>query len=219
MKRFRWVLALPFLVFLQFAYADSITTFNLSELTYGFVANQAGDNAGYIFSGPGIYVTGGGSASCIWCLVGASFSPGSTLAPNIFVDFESSQGYVRIGGQTYYEPTLFVSSITAHSFVFPAGGRNPSFFTVTVPASFRLVQGEASNGAFFDVNMPRGDLLLRFDYFPAANGNPASYYFVQGHYKGQGVATIPEPSTIGLVATGLAGMVELIRRKRGQQTV
>jgi hypothetical protein len=107
------------------------------------------------------------------------------------------------------------SSITGSSFIFPFGGNNPSIFTVTVPASFGLVQGETSNGTFFDVNIPPGKLVLTFDYYPASNGNPGAYWFSQGYYKAQGVPGIPEPGTIGLVATGLGGIVGLIRRKRG----
>jgi hypothetical protein len=87
---------------------------------------------------------------------------------------------------------------------------------VTVPASFGLVQGETSNGTFFDVNIPPGKLVLTFDYYPFVNVNSVSgYYFSQGSYKAQGVPGIPEPGTIGLVATGLGGIVGLIRRKRG----
>jgi len=214
MKRFRWAIALLFVLFLQFAYADSITTFHLSRFTYVFGPNEGGDNAGYGFAGLGIYLTGGGSASCPeFCLVGASFSPGMSLVPDVFVDFESSQGYVAIGGHTYGDVTLFVSSITAGRFTFPAGGNVPSIFRVTVPASFGLVQGEVPN-VFFDVRIPPGKLVLTFNYYPASNGNPASYWFSKGQYEGQGVPAIPEPGTIGFMATGLAGIVGLIRRKR-----
>jgi hypothetical protein len=213
MKCCRWAIALLFVLVVQFAYADSIPTFQLSRFTYGFGVNEDGDNAGYGIAGLGIYLTGGGSASCEFCLADVPFSPGKSLVPDVFVDFESSHGYVRIGGHTYHDVVLFVSSITARSFTFPAGGHARSTFTVTVPASFGLVQGEA-NGTFFDVEIPPGKLVLTFNYFPASNGNPASYWFSKGQYKGQGIPPIPEPGTIGFMATGLVGIVGLIRRKR-----
>lgn len=219
MRRFKWAIPLLFVVCLQFAYADSINTFQLSVFSYGFVTNPGGDNAGYFFAGPGISLGGGGSASCgYWCSFGGALSPGTLLVPDIFVDFESSEGGVTIGGHTYHGPVdvgLFASSITARGFTFPAGGNVSSIFTVTLPASFAAVRGEVADGTLFDVNVPPGELVLTFDYYPAANGNSASYYFSQGSYKAQGIPGIPEPGTIGLVATGLGGIVGLIRRKRG----
>ena len=127
-----------------------------------------------------------------------------------------------VGGQWYqgpYNVVLFVSSITAQGFTFPAGGKVPSTFTVTLPASFGLVQGEVGSGALFDVNVPSGELVLTFDYYPAGNGYPASYYFANAYYKAQGIAGVPEPGAIFLMATGLAGMVGAVRRKRGRLAV
>ena len=220
MRRLKWAIPLLFVVFLQFAYADGINTFQVSVFSYGFGVNQGGDNAGYFFAGPGISLGGGGSASCVWwCSSGGVLSPGTLLVPDIFVDFESSEGGVTIGGHTYHGPVdagLFVSSITARGFTFPAGGNVPSIFTVTLPASFAAVHGEVADGTLFDVNVPPGELVLTFDYYPFVNVNSVSgYYFSQGSYKAQGVPGIPEPGTIGLVATGLGGIVGLIRRKRG----
>jgi len=125
---------------------------------------------------------------------------------------------VTIGGQTYHvgaDEVLFFSSITAGGFTFPAGGNASSIFTVTVPATFGSVRGEAGNGVFFNVNVPPGQLVLTFDYHPAANGNPAIYTFSEGRYKAEGlVTTTPEPGTIVLMAAGLASMAGLIRKKR-----
>ena len=216
MKRFRWVILLPFVLFLQFAFADSVT-FNTAAFTYSFGTDfGGGDNAVYDLYGPGISLIGNDAgALCRFCSVGFSFSPGTSLVPDIFVDFGYSVGFVTIGGTTYYGPEeiLFYSSITAGGFTFPAGGNTSSTFTVNIPASFPVVQGDVG-GTLFNVNVPAGQLVLTFDYHPAANGVPATYIFSQGNYTAGGLTQTPEPGTIGLMAAGLAGMVGLIRRKR-----
>jgi len=210
MKRFRWTIALLFVVCLQFAYADSVPTLNALQVTFSFGVNEGGDNALYSLVGPSMNLSGVGTAFCLaseFCS-GAAFLPGMSLVPNVSVDFQSSQGSVKIGGHTYLgsDITLFISSITAVGFRFPAGGNTPSTFVVMVPASFAVVNGELSNGTFFNVKIHAGKLALTFDYFPAANGNPASYFFSQGKY----VVTTPEPGTAGLMAIGLAGIIGLI---------
>jgi len=225
MKRFRWAIVLLFVLFLQFGYADSVNTLNPYLFTFRFVQDfGGGDNASYVFAGGGINLRSVGSAGAIdnW-LTQPSFSPGTSLVPAVsIVDFGFSAGGVTIGGQTYHvgaDEVLFFSSITAGGFTFPAGGNASSIFTVTVPATFGLVQGEVrgqnGNGVFFNVNVPPGQLVLTFDYHPAANGNPAIYTFSEGRYKAEGlVTTTPEPGTIVLMAAGLASMAGLIRKKR-----
>ncbi|MFL6305446.1 MAG: PEP-CTERM sorting domain-containing protein [Candidatus Sulfotelmatobacter sp.] len=222
MKRFRWAIVLAFVLFLQFGYADSVNTLNLGLFTFRFGSDfGGGGNAAYVFAGPGINLRNGGDADAVgnW-LTQPGFSPGMSLIPDVgIVDFGFSVGGVTIGGQTYHDAALFFSSITAGGFTFPAGGNASSIFTVTVPATFGLVQGEArgenGNGVFFNVNVPPGQLVLTFDYHPAANGDPAIYTFSEGRYRAEGLVTsTPEPGTIGLMAAGLASIAGLIRKKR-----
>lgn len=213
MRRFHWAMALPFAL-VCFSGADSIPTFNIFQVTYGFITNQGGDNAGYSLVGAGINLSGGGSANCLpseFCNGGVPLSPGTSVVPDISIDFESSQGTLKIGGQTFGggEVLLFGSSITAPNFILPLGGSIPSVFTITLPASFGLIHGTAGNGTLFNVNVPPGELVLTFDYFPATNGNPASYFFVNGKY----LVPTPEPGTLALMATGLAGILKIVRKK------
>jgi len=72
-----------------------------------------------------------------------------------------------------------------------------------------LIHGTAGNGTLFNVNVPPGELVLTFDYFPARNGNPASYFFVNGKY----LVPTPEPGTLALMATGLVGILKIVRKK------
>ena len=218
MKHFRWAIALLFVAFLQFAYADTLDALKVSFI---FGPNQGGDNAGYSLVGPNMNLSGV-STACFasqFCFGAPAFLPGMSLTPSLSVDFQSSQGFVRIGGHTYFAPndvTLFISSLTASSFRFPVGGNTPSTFVVTLPASFAVVSGQLSNGTFFNVNIPASKLVLTFDYFPAANGNPASYFFAEGKY----LVTTPETGSVDLMAIGLAGIfIGLIQRKSGWRAV
>ena len=51
---------------------------------------------------------------------------------------------------------------------------------------------------------------LTFNVIPAEGDSPAGYQFVHGEF----IAATPEPGTIGFMATGLAGIIGVIRRKR-----
>jgi hypothetical protein len=212
MKRLHWVIVLPFVLFCV-ANANTVYNFNAPGSTYVFSVDQGGDNALYSLIGPNVYLFGGGTAFCSgWCS-GAQFAPGSTLLPDLNIDFESSTGIVQIGRQAYSgsDVILFISSISTPSFTFPMGGNVPTTFTVVLPAKFSVVQAETTTGVgqLFNVHIPQGKLVLTFNYVPSGNGQPASYVFSQGEY----VVAAPEPGTLGLLATGLAGVLRLTRRK------
>lgn len=214
MKHSHWIIVLP-LVLLGIAHANTIYNINAPGTTYFFSGIGGGDNATYSLIGPNINLSGGGTAFCSggWC-VGAQFAPGSTLVPDLNVDFESSSGVVSIAGQVYSgdQVVLYISSITAQGFTFPAGGNVPTTFTVVLPAKFSLVDGAVTvgSGQLFSVNVPQGKLVLTFNYLPAVNGQPASYSFSKGQY----VVVAPEPATISLLAIGLVGVFGNRIRKR-----
>jgi hypothetical protein len=64
----------------------------------------------------------------------------------------------------------------------------------------------------FTLQIPQGRLVLTFD-FERANGEaPAYYQFSQGKFT-----TTPEPGTFGLIASGFAGMVGAVLRKRNSR--
>ena len=215
MKRFIWLVVLPFALFCS-AHANSIYSFNAGQVTFIFGENSDGGNALYSLVGPNINLSGVGTAICLSFCVDNPILPGTSLNPSIGIDFEFSNGGVEIGGQTY-GAILFVSSISAASFTFPLGGSVPTTFTIADPARFSVVDGRVLNdaGSPLNVTIPPGNLVLTFNYFPAGNGHPAWYFFSGGQY----VVATPEPGTLGLMATGLAGIVVLILRKRDCQSV
>jgi PEP-CTERM motif len=212
MKSFYWAIAMLILLLAQCAYADSVPTFDITHASIPIFPNEGGDNEFFTFSGPGASMFGGGTAVCDWCIFGTTFALGSSVNPSVqIVTFDFVQGTVRFGGEAHDVVVLFNSSITAlSSFTFPTSGK--STFIVTVPAILNgPIVGEAATGDSFNLQVPPGPLTLTFAFVPAQNGSPAFYQFTKGSFA---LATVPEPGALGLMATGLAGVIGVIRRKR-----
>jgi hypothetical protein len=216
MKRFLWVVMMLFVVFAPCAYADGVPIFGVTQANISFVTNAGGDNASFSFTGPLINLGGGGTAQCDWCSFGNfSLTPGSSLNPSIGLINTSTNGTATIGGQTFdlSQGFLFSSSITAlSSFTFPTDGR--SSFTVSVPAGFSepFIQGSAlslPNYYLQILGYGVGTMSLNFTFVPQ-NGAPSFYEFSRGQFS---LVSTPEPGTLGMMATGLAGIVGMIRKK------
>jgi len=219
MKHCQWASALLLPILAQCAYADSISTF-VAQANISFGANDgSGDNQNSTFTGPGVNLSASGDVSCFWCgLQRYSLTPGSSITPSVGnggLDFVFVQGSLTFGGQPQTcngDCSLFASGITAlSSLTFPTNGRN---FTVTVPAilngAIGGVIGEGESFHQFDLQVRPGRLVLTFDFAPGQSGGPPAYYqFSQGMFT-----TTPEPSTLGLMASGLAGIMGTALRKR-----
>ncbi len=217
MKRILRVVMMLFVVAAPCAYADDIPIFGVTQTIIPFITNGNGDNEVFTFIGPGININGGGTVQCDWCMFfDFSLTPGSSLTPGIErMIFDNTNGTATIGGQTFdlSGGFLFDSSILAlDSITFPTDGR--SSFTVSVPAGFseQFIQGSAPSFGNYNLQILGygvGTMSLNFTFVPQ-NGAPSFYEFSRGQFS---LVSAPEPGTLGLMATGLAGIVGMIRKK------
>jgi hypothetical protein len=216
MKRLILAVVMLLGVFVPSVYANSVLAFNVKASFMPFSPDfGTGDNEFYFLDGPpGTSISGSGTVRCDWCSGFTMHLPGSSVKPDLGLVTFDSVNFIELGGQMpSTSAALFNSSITAlGSFTFPTNG--VSTFTVRVPAAFSgPIQGFGDFPTFnsFNLNVASGQLVLTFDFVPALNGVPANYIFSQGNF----VSTVPETGTLGMMATGLAGIiVGIIQRKR-----
>jgi hypothetical protein len=214
MKHFRWAIALLFATVAQCAYADSIPTFNITQVTVSVGINDgSGDNVFFSLIGPGTNISGFGGIPCFsYCSSNSSFAPGTSLVPSIGQIFISNFTSAMVGGKTY-DPnseigfTSIFSVNVLGSFTFPANFNSSTF---CVPASMSSplggIAGSGETFTMFNLNMPAGGNFCTSWNFSG------QYQFTQGNFVA--TTTVPEPGTLGLIVTGLTAMVGLIRQRR-----
>ena len=201
MKRLIWGTAILFVVSATSAYADSIPilNINITLATFSMGPNDgSGDNVSFTLIGPGTNITGFGGMACFeWCL-GASGDPIPDLSSvSISQVFVGGFGSAIIGGTTDDPQDLslccFFSSGDLNGSVSGFVGEGPTF------TQLKLWLPTAHLGVSWG---------LTFNFIPAEGDSPAGYQFVHGEF----IAATPEPGTIGFMATGLAGIIGVIRR-------
>jgi hypothetical protein len=211
MKRVICGTAILFVVSVTCAHADSVSVFNINRatMTLGF-----GGGGSFALTGPGTKILGTGGFSCglnDWCQ-GATFAPGSEL-PLLFA-FDGRMVIFRfktveIGGRTF-DPNMLVLPLAmtlSGTITFPTN--QVPRFTTCIPAHMPgPIAGQVGQGdgfMSFNLNMPQSgsycsDWIL----------TPRGYVNTQATF----VSAVPEPGTLGLMASGLAGIIGMIRRKR-----
>jgi PEP-CTERM motif len=220
MMRLIWGTAILFGVSATCAYADSVSTFNITQATVFVGAGS--DNVSFSLTGPGISILGFGGIQCQldWC-DGQVFPPGSSAPGGFGFDGQIFLGEtdVKLGGHDLGDTldlTPFLALNTSGGFTFPMNPTAGSSFTgcqpAAMPSSFTGSAGSGDDFTNFILQMPTGGKFCStWDFVPASEEFPAGYQFSQGKFL---AATVPEPSTLGLMATGLAGIIGVVRRKR-----
>lgn len=156
----------------------------------------SGDNVGFSFTGPGVTITGIGSMGCFsWCS-GAPIPSTSDAGPSeVFI---TSFDTVILGGRAFDSTTLAIDPFDAFGGVkavssgFVGSGDTFLQFNMTAP----------NNGSWGFQFVPTTDQF----------GNPA-FSFVSGSFSASGPFVTPEPGTITLVFSGLAGIGWITHRK------
>jgi len=195
MKRFLVATPILLLLICATAAADSVTI--LLAPNTGF-----GGNFAFFRSGPGFGAAiFGGTETGFWDDTG--FVPGTTIGLVQEIPVFIDGGSLVIGGNSVdFTPEGPASLLFLSSFTLPTNGKN---FTTPVEMGF-VADVLLSTGSPFEIAGAAGGKLT-FDYY-----SPLGLYFVQETK----LTTTPELGTLGLMITGLVGVIGVARSKLGK---
>ena len=192
-----------------FCFADSVTTLKTLNVSLDIRPNDgSGDNLGGTIWGKGVSLTVGGGTPVDWFSATDGIAPGSGVGGSTTIFFDVVFG--TIGKTTYDDSNLFIEAAT-----FNAGGAtlptDGSSFTMAVPASIGLIVLTGCNDqgcTTFNVITQPGVLTMSFSFFDGL------YYAGDASFVSN--TAVPEPSTLSLLAVGLAALrwrTKVISRK------
>jgi len=185
----------------QFTLADSIRTYWITSISMQMSPSDgSGDNIFFSFSGPNISFTGIGGMGCFdWCTTDPIYGTPSVSPSQVFIS--NFLDPVIVGGR----PT------PSFDFGFEGQGLFNNFGGV-----YPFVTGFAGEGdsfTEFNLILPRnGNWGASFSYIPPSGDQPGYYLFGGALFEAS--AATPEPGTIGLMLTGLAGIAGLLRKRQ-----
>lgn len=169
-------------------FADSIKIFF-------FPNDGTGDNFGSVQYVGGMRIEIGGGAPADFFGYFPGYAPGSTFGG--FTDLFVSDGSLQIGANSYELVPLAVGTLFLSSITFPTNGQD---FTAQVDLEF------SDSMLILDTNQP-------FDVGGGATGRMTFHYLNGVYYPDSaGFINVPEPNTLSLMGTGLAGILALGRR-------
>jgi hypothetical protein len=193
MNRFLWVAMILLFGFAPCSYADSVPVLNVT-VTYVAVflnVNYGDDNVFIKMVGPGTLITANGDMACNdWCGTEPITDLNSVSISDVFI---SNFARATVNGVSY-DPNSDISI----SCCLPLGGGSVSGFV-----------GEGDTFAYMNLTLPSGG-GWNLTFVPVDGG----YQFVQGEFTaGTPPSPVPEPGMLGLMGTGLAGILAMVRKR------
>jgi hypothetical protein len=197
MKRLLCVVAMVFVVLGPYVYADGIPSIstNITYVTVSMGPNDgSGDNASFTMIGPGTEITGVAGMGC-WSWCSGDFTNNPVDLSQLFIGPFTS---ATVNGVNYDPDSEFSLFCCA----FNGADLNSS------------VSGQVGSGDTFaqlQLTLPGGgNWNLTF-----IDGGAEGEAFVHGTFTaGTPPSSVPEPGMIGMMATGLVGIIGVIRRNR-----
>jgi len=205
MKRLLSVVMLAGIFFTGRAQADSILNLNITYVTASMGPNSgSGDNISFTLIGPGTTITGIAGMQCIeWCS-GPIPDLSSVGTSQVFISNFLSATVAGVS----YDPN---NDIFLQCCLFSSSGLlNPSVSGFV---------GEGESFKLVNFTLPgAGSWNLQFDFTPPNGGSPGFYQFIGGTFTaGTPPSPVPEPGTLGFVATGVTMALAAAQRRRSLQ--
>lgn len=187
MKRFLWATPILFVLLSACAFANSV------RIDYG--PFDFGDNFAGVQFGPGFAAAVYGSTPLDFFNI-SGYAPGSTLGGSTYISI--SIGFARLGTNVYELSPAGYGELDLTMFTLPTNNRD--FVRVPVQIAYSAPMMIVDTGDFLNLG---GGARGFIDF---TRGQDGLYY--AGSFS-----QAPEPGTLGLMGSGLIGVVALARRR------
>jgi hypothetical protein len=182
----------------QLTFADSIKTYWITSISMQLYPNDgSGDDLVFMLTGPHIQFGGLGGMECDNCFTDPIYGgyPGFGATYGTIVGF----GNFVIDGVTYSGDSAGLNSLFNDS-----GG------------VYAFVSGFVAGGDIeFNLRLPtNGTWASSYTYYPPDGDQPGYYLFDGATFYASGSVPAPEPGTIALTLTGLAGIAGLVKKRQ-----
>jgi len=183
----------------QLTFADSIKTYWITSISMQLYPNDgSGDDLVFMFTGPHIQFGGLGGMQCYDCFTDPIYGdPGFGATYGTIVGF----GNFVIDGVTYPGDSASFDGLFNDS-----GGVYPVVRAALAPGD-NLIE--------FNLRLPtNGTWAPSYTYYPPDGDQPGYYLFDGATFYASGTVPAPEPGTIALTLTGLAGIAGLVKKRQ-----
>jgi hypothetical protein len=209
MRHLRFVLCALFVLVSLAAHADSIPIFQITRAEMVFVAHT--DGVDLVFTGPGIAIEGIAEFACPsgWC-ENEFVAEGTPMDFGSFVPTQFLQFTIEIGGKTYSDTQAVLNAWTMNlftsQFVPFVGGNAILNGNGLIPGSINTANGTLQ----FEIKVPGGD--FQFNWVQSSE-NPSYFRSFGGRFDAT-ASPVPEPGSVVLLVTGLAGILSALQFKQ-----